>query len=290
MVAFRGYYCNMVRDDSLRKRIYDLWVENPYTAALQVCKKLHLIYRQHGNYANKLLSEFRSYHILGSPLKAHVGLPHRRVFVWRGVRGHGGVMPVEVARVKNSGGVAGWRFVNNRNDMWVFRDDVGSIHWYCGGLVRLFLRGEVQLARAKELFCRAFLDVLGKEETMRLVGAPLREEAKEWVFELGAPVPRFDIRQFERSHGLRIYADRSHPTGIEIRETEPFWISEFREVTDQFGMEIKEHLKLITLWQKEASANRELQKAKKPAIKRKRKPKPFDLKEWLRGVSRRKLT
>lgn len=277
----------MVRADSLRKHIYNLWVENPYTTALRVCKKLHLNYKQHGNYANKLLSEFRSYHNFGSPLKAHPS-PHRRVFVWRGVRGHSDVMGPEVARVKNSGGVAGWRWVDNRNDMWVFRDDVGSIHWYCGGLVRLFLRGEVQLARAKELFCRAFLDVLGEEETMRLVGAPLREEAKEWVFELGAPLPRFDIRQFERSHGLRIYADRSHPTAIEIRETEPFWIDEFRQVTGQFGLEIQEHMNLIKLWQQQASVSLRLLKKKSLFVKkRKKKPKPFDLKEWLRGVSRR---
>lgn len=78
--------------------------------------------------------------------------------------------------------------------------------------------------------------------------------AVNWVFDVGASVPRFDIRTFERSHGLRIYTDGSHPSAIEVEETEPFWLSNFRRVTEQFGQEIKEHLKLIKTWRREAQS------------------------------------
>jgi len=191
---------------------------------------------------NKLLSEFRSYHNFGSALKAQ--LPHRRVFVWDRVEGDTTVALDH-----------GWVKTSNRNGMFVFGDDYGSMHWYKGGLVRLYLRGAVQLARAKELFCRAFSWFSG-EQLCRFLDVPLREESRHWVFELDKPVSRFDIRRFKRSHGIRIFADKSHPTAIEIEESQPFWIGELREAVELFGLEIKEHLKLIKEWKKEARANR----------------------------------
>jgi len=251
----------MVREYSLRKKVYSLWVENPYLVAKNICKKLDLNYKTRGNYINKLLSEFRSYHNFGSPLKAHV--PHRRVFVWECVPRPVGVeMPLFVWRV-------GWRLVSNRNEMWVFRGDLGSVHWYKGGLVRLYLRGAVQLARAKELFCRAF-SWFSSDEWSRFLDVALREESKHWVFDLGSPVPRFDIRQFERTHGIRIFADKSHPTGIEVEETQPFWLGEFRQTTELFGEEIKAHIELIDEWRKEAKIKRK----KKPGVLRR-------VKDWL---------
>ena len=74
----------MVRADSLRKDVYDLWVGNPYTTAKSACEKLEKDYKIHGNYINKLLSEFRSYYQFGSPQKPHL-LPEHRVFEWERV-------------------------------------------------------------------------------------------------------------------------------------------------------------------------------------------------------------
>ena len=149
----------------------------------------------------------------------------------------------------------GWRVSKgNRNDMWVFRDPEGqgSVHWYKEGLIRLYLKGELQLARAKELFCRAF-SWFGKEDIRRYLDVPLVEKYRKWTFELGQPMPRFDIRQFERSHGLRIFTDLSHPTSVHVGESIPFWIDEQRQATselskvvNEFGVDIKEHLKLIS--------------------------------------------
>jgi len=234
--------------DSIRKKLYNLWAYNPYLTPKKACEQLQLHYKRHGNYVKKLLSEFRSYYSFGSPQEA-LRCPHRRVFVWECIS-----RVVELP--------VGWSVVANRNDMWVFRHDLGSVHWYKNGLVRLYLRGSVQLARAKELFCRAF-SWFGPEELKKYLDVPLREESKHWVFDLGAPVPRFDIRKFERSHGLRIYNDKSHTTSIEVEETSPFWIDEWRktnqefgQVIGQFGVEIKEHLKLIQVWQKQATIMR----------------------------------
>jgi len=227
---------------SIRREVFDLWVENPYLTAKKICSLLELNYRRHGNYLNRLLSEFRSYYDLGSALKAQ--LPHKRVFVWKKVGG-------SRTRALESG----WMKSANRNGMLVFRDAQGSVHWYKGGLVRLYLRGAVQLAWAKELFCRAF-SWFSDEQLCRFLDVPLREESRHWVFELDKPVSRFDIRKFKRSHGIRIFADKSHTTAVEIEESQPFWIGELRETVELFGLEIREHLKLIREWQKEARGNR----------------------------------
>lgn len=239
----------MVRADSLRKKVYDSWVKNPYLKPKKVCENLGLTYADHGNYVHKLLSEYRSYYQFGSPQEAH--LPHRRVFVWEKVEGD---RAVALGR--------GWSVVANVNGMMVFRDDRGSVHWYKKNLVRLYLRGEVKLARAKELFCRAF-SWFSSEQLSEYLDAPLREESKHWVFELGAPLPRFDVRTFEKNFGIRIFSDGSHPTSLEVEETEPFWIdrvnesiSNFGKLHEQFGENLREHLRLIKLWQREAKGMR----------------------------------
>lgn len=239
----------MVTLPSFRRQLYELWVKNPYITPKKACQELKEPWERRRKYAKKLLSEFRGYHKLGSPQEAH--LPHRRVFVWERVEGDRGVA---LGR--------GWSVVANVNGMMVFRDDRGSVHWYQRNLVRLYLRGEVKLARAKELFCRAF-SWFSSEELGKYLDAPLREESKHWVFELGAPVPRFDIRTFEKNFGIRIFSDGSHPTSLEVEETEPFWIdrvnesiSNFGKLHEQFGENLREHLRLIKLWQREAKGIR----------------------------------
>jgi len=237
----------MVRPDSLRQKAYETWVKNPYIMAKKFCVDNQIDYKIHGAYINKLLSEYRSYHKLGSPLQAQ-RLEHR-VFEWPNM-------------LRVVGVPCGWVVVANRNDMWVFRDPRGTVHWYQGGLVRLYLKGEVLLAKAKELFCRAF-SWLQPEDLKKYLDVPLKEVYRKWIFNVGSPMPKFDIRSFERSHGLRVFTDGSHRTSLHFVETVPFWIDEQREATrefgsvvNQFGVEIREHLKLIRIWQQEAKALR----------------------------------
>jgi len=177
----------------------------------------------------------------------------------------------------------GWVEVVNRNGMFVFRDDRGTVHWYKGGLTRLYLKGEVKLARCKELFCRAF-SWFGPEDLKKYLDVPLREESKHWVFDLGAPVPRFQILNFERSHGIKVYSDASHSTCIEVEESTPFWISEFNKsisdfgkLHEQFGENLKVHLRLIQLWEKEARGFRVKSKIRRI----KEQPNQRNLFDWM---------
>lgn len=244
----------MVRSDSLRKKVYDLWVENPYLTAQKICEKLGEPYKIHGQYLHNLLSQFRSYYQFGSPQKAHL-FPEHRVFEWERIPRE--LLPGEGDLEKRLSGW-GWKKVVNRNDVWSFHDPLGqgSVHWYeatkKGGLVRLYLKGELQLSKAKELFCRAFR-WFDANDLRKYLDVPLVEKYRKWTFEMGQPVPRFDIRQFERSHGLRIFTDGSHPTSWHVGESIPFWLDEQRQATKElgsvvreFGYDIKEHLKLIT--------------------------------------------
>lgn len=272
----------MVTTDSLRKQLYELWIKNPYLTPKKACEQLHQPWLEKRNYIKKLLYEFRSYHNFGSPQEAH--FPKRRVCEWDRIPRiyeNEDEMPLFVWR-------AGWRVVRNRNDMWAYKDDRGAVHWYKEGLVRLYLKGELPLARAKELFCRAF-SWFTPQELRKYLDAPLKEKYRKWTFELGAPVPRFEIRTFERSHGLRIFADGSDPRAIHVGESVPFWIDEQRQATSDLatviqnlGVEIEEHLKLIKLWQREARVTRSMQL--KP-IKRKLKEKPIQksLFDWMLG-------
>jgi len=168
---------------------------------------------------------------------------------------------------------AGFRISHgNNNEMWVFRDDLGSVHWYKEGLVLLYLKGELKLAKVKELFCKAF-SFMTQDRVFfeKYLDVPLKEVYRKWVFDMGKPVPKFDIRTFERSHGLRIFTDLSHPTSIHISEAQPFWLDEQRQATSelggvvqQLGIEIQEHLKLIKMWQEEAKANRGVMRSNEP--------------------------
>jgi len=248
--------------DSLRKRTFEAWVKNPYATAKKLCSDLQLDYRQHGNYLNRLLSEFRSYHSFGLPQEAH--FPEHRVFEWDNIPR--ALLPGE-GELDRRLKFWHWYEVANRNGMWVFNDDRGSVHWYKEGLVRLYLKGELQLAKAKELFCRAFR-WFTPQELRKYLDVPLKEKYKKWTFELGSPVPRFDIRTFERSHGLRIFSDGSHPTSVHVGESTfdlKVLLDEQRQATadlgsvvQQFGVEIQEHMKLIKLWQKEAKHARSI--------------------------------
>lgn len=219
----------MVIPDSIRSRVYEKWVENPYLTAKPMCKELGLDFKYHGRYLNKMLSEFRSYHKFVRPEKPY---PSHRTFQWDGI-----VFDEE------KGLSYGWVKSKSRDGRLIFYGDYGSVHWYKNGCVLLYLQGPVQLARAKELFCRAFNWLKGKELS-EYVDRPIHETFRKWVFELGAPVPPCDIRQFERSHGIRIFTDGSHPTGLHVSETDPFWLTELKDVQLLFAENLKTHLKV----------------------------------------------
>ena len=178
---------------------------------------------------------------MGDPKKPK--FPHKRTFVWEEVprRLFYDRLGIGESGVIEGLNALGWERASNRNRMLIYRDDCGAVHWYKGGLVRLYLRGPVMLARAKELFCRAF-SFMTPEQWCKYLDVPLREESRHWVFLVGAPLPRFDIRQFERSHGIRIFTDGSHPTALEVEDSTPFWLDKLERVQKQFAENLKTHL------------------------------------------------
>jgi len=249
----------MVTPTSIRKQLYDLWVSNPYLTPKKACEQLKLPWDEKRKYIKKLLSEFRGYYSLGLPQKAQ--RLERRIFEWECISRD--LLPGKDDDVNRRLKFWGWKPVDNRNGMWSFKGDArGSVHWYPEGLVRLYLRGELQLSKAKELFCHAFRWFEPKELS-KYLDVPLKETFRKWVFEIGSPMPKMDIRVFERSHGLHIFTDLSHRTSLHVGEATPFWIGEQRQATaelgdvvQQLGVEIQEHLKLITMWQEEAKESR----------------------------------
>lgn len=273
------------RDQTIKKLVFDIFIENPYLEAVQICKKLNLSHKKHGQYVRNLTSQFRCNPKIGLPLKPHNRLPHKRIFHWIVSREllYAALERMNGSRDRSFYQGLGWVHVKNRNGMLVYREsevkvfyerrrrapfkvadkpatDFGSIHWFQSGKVIMYLRGEVAFARAKEFFCKAFWFLTDKELS-GFVDAPLIEKEKHWVFEVGSLLPRFEIRQFERSHGLRFFVDGSHPTSVEARETEPWWIGELRETTAQLAVQISEHLKLVSAWQKESAESRKLTRA-----------------------------
>jgi hypothetical protein len=251
-------YCSYA--PSLRQQTFRFWKDNPYATAQKICTELKISYETHGQTVRNYLCQFRCNYNFGLALRAQ-DLPHKRTFVWEKV--------VRSEAVEREALDCGWIRVSNRNGMLSFKDDRGSVHWYKDGLVRLYLRGSAPLARAKELFCKAF-SWLTTEELCKYLDVRLEEKERHWLFDVGCPLPRFDIRQFERTHGLRIYTDGSHPTGVEVAETEPLYLHGIREMLDQLGVEIKAHLDLINAWKKEAEAARAMTEAALQKITSKR--------------------
>lgn len=240
-----GSYSKSCNIPSVRKQVFELWTENSLSTAKPICKFLGLEYKDHGRYVNRLLSEFRYYYVRGSPQR-----PHRCVFVWECVEGD-----------RDMALGVGWRRSKNRNGFLVFEGSGGAVHWYQGGKVMLYLKHGLPVGKAKELFSRAFGSVVVSDEYLcRLLDAPMKTTDRHYVFDVakkGERLPRFKIDRFTKSHGLTIYTDGSHPSAIEVREQEPFWLQKFGEVTEAFGDQIKSHLNLVEEWRKEASVARQ---------------------------------
>jgi len=206
-----------------------LWVKDSYITAKKACNSLNLNYGKHGKYLNNLLSEFRSNPSIGLPLKAHS--LHKRVFVWENVPRN---LLLDYLGAKEFHRGLGWNSISNRNGMWVFKGKLGSIHWYKGGLVRLYMKGSVMLAQVKELFCRAFW-WFSIEDWNKYLDVPLLEVERHWVFDIGAPVTPFVINNFKHSHGLQIFVDKSHPNAVEVKETVPFWVKRLLRELDSLN-------------------------------------------------------
>lgn len=211
---------------SIRQRVKEQYVKNKSIKAKEICAQLDLKYFKHGKYVNRLLSTMRSNPNFESPLKAHS--LHKRIFVWDDVPRV--LLPEELQDGFDKW--RGWTRSKNKNGMLVFRGKFGSVHWYKGGQVRVHMKGSVMLAQVKELFSRAF-GWVDKEELCKFLDVPMQERRRHWVFKTKELLPPFEVRKFEKSHGIHIFSDKSHPNAVEVEETVPHWASKMLTRIDE---------------------------------------------------------
>jgi hypothetical protein len=157
----------------------------------------------------------------------------------------------------------GWRVSKNVNrERWRYANGV-SFGWSQNGTVDVRFKGSISRGHLLSAFSRAFWDVL------RSFGKPERETAdhlkvlfdekfhiteRTITVDTGQPLPRTIIDR-RRSHGEIIkLGDGSHPTSVEIEETEPIWLDKWTKTVDKFGLEIQSHLDLIKTWKEQNDA------------------------------------
>ncbi len=136
--------------------------------------------------------------------------------------------------------------IGKHNKLWFFHEDrLGSVLWHNTNRIELLLSGKKDVARAKTLFCRAFLDMIGdiKELDQQFLKGEI--ETKHHVFKIGESLPLFNIDFFAASHGLTIYTDGSHPDSLEVSEAKPFWLDELHEIRQGFKEDMGKHMELL---------------------------------------------
>ena len=205
----------------LKTKVLQIWLENKYITAKKICKKLKINYKTYGKTINTYLSLFRSQQRSGLVQKAHGVSSHKKVYYCSEK------LPVNT-KLEERALASGWKQSKNKNRMLIYRSSKGSVVWYRGGLILIYLKGNVPRARALEMFWIAFV-FLGDKELDRLskLFVPF---SRHNVFKIGTPLPRFDIQYFKPSYGLRILCDGSHEDSVEIEESMPIFMQPFLEV------------------------------------------------------------
>ena len=87
------------------------------------------------------------------------------------------------------------------------------------------------------------------------------------IIETGQVLPKTKIDYFKKTHGLTIkLGDGSHPTSVEIEQTEPFWFNKIEKIIDKLGIQINSHLDLVKLWREESIENKRVATELKKSI------------------------
>lgn len=231
------------KEDSIKHRVSALFQRNPRVTAKKTCSILHLSYPERGQLIRNYLSEFRRNLHFGNIPSVPISLPHRRIWVWNRVVWSVGAQERALS--------CGWKLSRNRNGMLVFRSGLGSVEWFQSGTVLVLLRVASHLGYAKSLVSQAF-SWLDDAELLRLCEGSFREIRRHWVFEQGKPMIRFEVRQFQKSHGLRIFSDGSHPSAVEVEELPPIYLQMMIDQQDKLAENLKSHRELIEAYKIEA--------------------------------------
>ena len=192
------------------------------------------------------MSNWRVYSQNGLVPQSHSGLGH----LWVGF----GVGMWETALA------LGWVRSKNRNRCRRCCKLGITLFWYRDGIVQFRFKGSRSEADLLAAFSQAFWPVLrgaGNSE-IRLADflkvvfkSRYRRGPVHRTFDVGEPLPRFSIKYYEKSRGLIIKTDHSHPTALEIEEREPPWCKRLDVASDKisnaaelFAENIKTHLEV----------------------------------------------
>lgn len=159
-----------------------------------------------------------------------------------------------------------WQISHNRNRERL-RSKCGiSLGWHRNGTVVFRFKGFRPQGHLLTAFIQSFLDVviasgLNEIEAINYLQALFKEYYRTISFhstiETGQILPKTKINDFKKSHGIIIkLGDGSHPTAVEIEQTEPFWFNKIEEIIDNLGIQIDSHLNLIKLWREESVENK----------------------------------
>lgn len=154
-----------------------------------------------------------------------------------------------------------WKESRNKNRCRrLFKSGVW-LDWHRNGTILFRFRGSMPGGYLLGVFSQAFWDILkfsGKSQAeiteylRALFKERYRQIKRHSTYETGQPLPKTIIDR-KKSHGEIIkLGDGSHPTSLEIEETEPFWVSGLKDAVRQFGENMKSHLDLVRALKEES--------------------------------------
>jgi hypothetical protein len=208
------YYGKKGNIESIRQRVFALLDENPCLTAKTICEKLNLHYWRHGNYINKVKSEWKSYR------QEQRGSNCSNIHSWRGWCR----VPDYVDR-----GLAlevGWKHTKAKNRWFLWKEKRGRMEWFETGRVSLYVKSPVHLGKIKQLVCNGFgfTGLIFEDGVLQKVLDTIHATGAHYVFETGRTLPQKTINHFKKSHGLTIkIGDTSHPKAVEVISRIPDW-------------------------------------------------------------------
>jgi len=188
--------------------------------------------------------------------------------------------------------VGEWYVVPNRNNMREFHNEFVTVRVFPkSGTVRVLAGQDMSFEVLRRHVTIAFLKAGLSLEQAELKSRLLVPAERHRTFRVG-PVTPFKIDFYKDALGLTLKADGSHPEHIEAVEGWPSWIRPqlhaVHEQTDAIK-ELTEQIRLhLEVMKGIGGAVKDLKESTvllRKTLAKEEKPKPFDLKEWLRDVT-----
>jgi len=190
-----------------------------------------------------------------------------------------------------------WYVVPNRNNMREFHNEFVTVRVFPkSGTVRILAGMDMDFEVLRRHVMIAFLKGGLAPDKAELKSRLLIPAERHRTFKIG-PVTPFKIDFYKDPLGLTLKADGSHPENIEAVEGWPVWVRPYMMATAQqteaitaLTEQIRLHLDVMKGINEAVKDLRVSTDLLRKTLTEKEKPKPFDLKEWLRDVSKRKFT